>query len=216
MRLLRPDEGLPAVRAAGLSVEDLGDEILLYDRESDTAHCLSASAAVVWRACEQSLAMEDLIVDRGIDRKAVEQALSELRDLGLLDEPMLAVHRSGDGISRRQAMGRLAAAAAGPLVISVAAPTAWAQSPTVRLCCPANQTCPSGFFGCKEFSTCITGTAGKTSCDTGTMNCSNPSRGCCPIGMRCACGNQCRPATGACPTSCTTAAGCPAVSTTCP
>jgi hypothetical protein len=203
MSRLRPDEALPAVRADGLSVEDLGDEILIYDRDADTAHCLSASAALVWRACGRSVTVSDLIADGSIDRATVERAVGELRDQGLLEDSTLQVHRSGNGISRRQAVGRLAAAAAGPLVISVAAPTAWAQSAIVRTVCPASGTCAGGFFGCKQFSECVTGTSvgdpGKRECDTGTLSCSNPGRGCCPNGMRCSCGNRCRPATGPCP-----------------
>jgi len=199
------DESLPVVRTDGVSVEDVGDEILLYDRESDTAHCLTESAAAVWRACEAGLSRSELLARDAIDESTVERALDELREQRLLGEGRFQLVQAGPAISRRQAVGRLAAVAVGPLVISVAAPTAWAQSPVARTTCTGSQ-CPVGSFGCKQFSECVTGTSagddGKRDCDGGSFSCGNKSRGCCPNGMRCGgtTASQCFPATGSCPT----------------
>ncbi len=43
---------LPQMRAHGLVVDDLPDEVLVYDLDRHQAHCLNRSAALVWRACD--------------------------------------------------------------------------------------------------------------------------------------------------------------------
>jgi hypothetical protein len=203
MTTFNSEGSLPAVRRETVSVEDLGDEILLYDRKSDTAHCLSAPAAAVWRACDEGLTIEALLASGSVDEAAARRAVDEFREQGLLASEQLRIHHSGTGLSRRQAVGRLAAAAVGPLVISVAAPTAWAVSPILRTTCPSsNKKCASGFFGCKQFSQCVQGTSasdsGKRDCDDGTMNCANDGRGCCPNGTYCGGGNLCYTTQAAC------------------
>jgi hypothetical protein len=41
----------PRARAENLTVRVLGDETLVYDQERHKAHCLNATAALVWRHC---------------------------------------------------------------------------------------------------------------------------------------------------------------------
>jgi DNA-binding transcriptional LysR family regulator len=43
---------LPRARRDGLLEETLDEELLLYDQDSHTAHCLSPIAACVWRHCD--------------------------------------------------------------------------------------------------------------------------------------------------------------------
>ena len=42
----------PLARSEELVIEELGDELLVYDERTQRAHCLSATAARVWRACD--------------------------------------------------------------------------------------------------------------------------------------------------------------------
>lgn len=170
-------------------MEDLGDEVLVYDRQSDTAHCLTASAALVWRACGDGLTMQGLLARESIDRDTVECALSELEEQGLLESTGLRVYHTDGGITRRQAIGRLAAAAAVPLVFSVAAPTAWGThaSPRVKGACSGNGCLNAGYVTCGSCS-CPTGvcpSASTVNCQAGGSPC---DRRCCPIGWSCGTG----------------------------
>src|SRR5690348_3245510 len=76
-----------------LVVEGLGDELLIYDRRSDVAHCLGSTATLVWRTCEGGASLDDIahqLTTYGIatsDEDAVEVAqiaVSELEEKGLL------------------------------------------------------------------------------------------------------------------------------------
>src|SRR5262249_52266190 len=46
------DDGLPAARERGLIVQELADELLVYDEGRHRAHCLNLTAALVWRRME--------------------------------------------------------------------------------------------------------------------------------------------------------------------
>lgn len=39
----------PQARRTGLSIQELPDETLIYDRENDQANCLNATAAEIWK-----------------------------------------------------------------------------------------------------------------------------------------------------------------------
>ena len=43
---------LPIARDEGLLIQELPDEVLVYDLESYRAHCLNRTAASVWRHCD--------------------------------------------------------------------------------------------------------------------------------------------------------------------
>jgi hypothetical protein len=117
----------PLARMDGLAIEQLGDEVLIYDQRTNQAHCLSAAAGQVWRACDGKTQPQQLSAQLGLDAVTVKQAISELQNCGLLDgvrEP---------GMTRREATNRLArvgaAAAAAPLIYSIVSPVpAAAQS----------------------------------------------------------------------------------------
>ena len=103
-----------------LVVEEIADEVLVYDQRSDQAHCLSSVAARAWRACDGRRTVGELSDDLAFDQQIVRQALEELDDCGLLDG------RPRAGLTRREATSRLAkvgaAAASAPLIYSIAAP----------------------------------------------------------------------------------------------
>ena len=43
---------LPRARTDGLVINELTDEVLVYDLKRDKAHCLNAAAASVWKQCD--------------------------------------------------------------------------------------------------------------------------------------------------------------------
>jgi hypothetical protein len=42
----------PEARKDGLVIQDLPEEILVYDLNTNKAHCLNQTAAYVWQACD--------------------------------------------------------------------------------------------------------------------------------------------------------------------
>src|SRR3954463_7744157 len=121
----------PLARTEGLVVEELGEDLLVYDLERNEAHSLGAVAARVFQACDGKLTIDELSSTLDMDRDAVVEAVEGLSTCNLLDE-----HVEG-GITRRglslRAVKLGAAAAAAPLIVSIAAPTA-AMAVTEAFC----------------------------------------------------------------------------------
>ena len=105
----------------------VGEELLLYDRDSHTAHCLSPVAACVWRHCNGEHDLADLAVLAEVDERSVADALRELRAKHLLHAGPVRMQDPAPGESRREAIGRVArygaAAAAGSMIVSATAAT---------------------------------------------------------------------------------------------
>jgi PqqD family protein of HPr-rel-A system len=136
-------------RKPDLVVQEFGDELVVYDRVLDVAHCLTRPAARVWRACQGEGATLDEITDalmaQGVGEPSsrqdtaaiVERALAELDEKGLLAGP-------GDGVSRRHAL-KIAAVGAGalaaPLVVSAAVPRPAEAFGSPATCLAAGSTC---------------------------------------------------------------------------
>jgi len=128
------DSHKPLARSDELILEELGEELLVYDQVSNRAHCLGGRAATVWRACDGQKTVADLSAETGLDSELVSQALAELSECRLLDGLP-----AGAGMTRRDLTFRVAklsaAAASVPLIVSVAAPTpAAAITPTPAVC----------------------------------------------------------------------------------
>ncbi len=118
---------IPRARQSGLLEEAVGEEILLYDQESHTAHCLSPVAACVWRHCDGEHDATELAEIAGTDESEVANALHELRDKDLLDAEPDLVQSTVPGESRREAIVRVgrvgAGAVAGSMIVSATAAT---------------------------------------------------------------------------------------------
>jgi hypothetical protein len=126
---------LPKARRNQLVRKELGAEMLVYDRNSDAAHCLNATAARVWAHCdgrttvaEMARLLEDEMKTPVAD-EVVWFALEQLRKSRLLQEPW-ARPAPVEQMSRRVMVRRLgiAAVVAVPLVTSIIAPTAAAAA----------------------------------------------------------------------------------------
>ena len=125
----------PLARSEDLIVEEIGDEVLVYDQTTNQAHSLGASAARVWRACDGKTGADALGIEVGLEHETVARALDELRACNLLDRGTV----TGSGITRRDMGVKVAklggAAAAVPLIVSLAAPLpAAATTPTIEFC----------------------------------------------------------------------------------
>lgn len=146
----------PLARKDGLVVNELPEEIVIYDRESHKAHCLNQTAALIWKRCDgrttpariaASLQKE---LNAPISEDLVWYAIEQLEKDDLLVEKIIR-SRPKTGVSRRELIKRLglAAVVAVPLITTMVAPTAVeaAASGCVQcgsvLCCPP-ATCQAG------------------------------------------------------------------------
>jgi hypothetical protein len=154
----------PRARQDGLVVQELGDESLVYDRDTDVAHCLSATAARVWRACDGQRDLGSVAALTGLSEDLVSDALVELSGKKLLADGSLVSASLGvdHGVSRRQALKRIAgaglAATSLPLIVSATAgtPLAFASGITCTPCSGAGQgTCTTGFTCDPAIAVCI-------------------------------------------------------------
>jgi len=118
------------------SVQVIGEETLLYDELNHKAWCLNRSSACVWRLCDGQKTVSQIAVaaatelDAPMTAEIVMVALDELREKNLIEPDIATI--LPEGVTRRELIGRagLAAAALLPVVASVLAPPAHAQSGT--------------------------------------------------------------------------------------
>jgi hypothetical protein len=142
---------LPKARRNKLVIQELPDEVLVYDQERDKAHCLNQTAALVWKQCDGHTDVPTIAarlkdeMKSPVDERMVWFALDQLGRDSLLESPVVTPAFMA-GMTRRQmvrAMG-FAAAVAVPLITSIVVPTT-AQA----VSCLANgQPCPGGPTTC--------------------------------------------------------------------
>lgn len=155
---------LPRARKDDLLVEELGEELLLYDRDSHTAHCLSPIAACLWRHCDGEHDVTKLAELTGAGESLIADALHELREKDLLAAEPELMQSTIPGISRREAIGRAArygaAAAAGSLIVSATAATPAMASSGEEPCEPNK-----GTNCCVCADECVTATFDAEECE---------------------------------------------------
>ena len=121
----------PLARSEDLVVEELDDELLVYDVSVERAHSLSAPAARVWRRCDGKTSVDALGAELGLDAETVDRALDELDRCKLLE----AAPELGGGHTRREATIKVAkiggAVAAAPLIVSLGLPASASATLTV-------------------------------------------------------------------------------------
>jgi hypothetical protein len=129
----------PRARRDGLLEETVGEELLLYDQESHTAHCLSPIAALVWRYCDGEHDATQLAELAGASESLVADALHELREKDLLVAEPELMQSTVPGESRREAIVRVArygaAAAGASLIVSATAATPAMAASSEPPCC---------------------------------------------------------------------------------
>lgn len=139
-----PSSQRPRLRADGLVIQDLPDEVLVYDKQRDQAYCLNQTAKLVWRACNGQLTPTDVAqkltgqLDAPVSEDFVMLALAQLEKAHLLERDQ-SRPTSFCAVSRRQMVRTLglAATVALPVVTSIMVPTP-AQAAT---CIPTGQPC---------------------------------------------------------------------------
>ena len=115
----------PRARKHQLTIRELADETLVYDRERHKAHCLNATAAFVWRHCDGNTSADELARLLGDKTGAVRPAevvglaLEQLGRRHLLDEAPQPLPPAAH-VSRREALKLLVrAAVALPIILTI-------------------------------------------------------------------------------------------------
>ena len=118
----------PEARKDGLVIQDMPEEVLVYDLNTNKAHCLNQTAAFVWKACDGNNSIAD--ITRMFEKQSGDQINEDLIWLAIdqLNENDLLTSKINSrfhGESRRSVIKKigLAAVIALPVVASLAAPT---------------------------------------------------------------------------------------------
>jgi coenzyme PQQ synthesis protein D (PqqD) len=137
---------LPQARHKDLLVQELPDELLVYDLESHRAHCLNRTAALVWKRCDGRASFSDVAMDLSnevrvpIDEDVVRLALQQLDEAHLLVGPV-EPRSPANSLSRRRLIKGIGLAAAIPLVTSLTAPIIHAGVSSCTLACATSADC---------------------------------------------------------------------------
>ncbi len=147
----------PKARTEGIVIKEVDNEVLVYDRQRDKAHCLNLSAGALWRLCDgntnplQLAKSLEKATGSKVDESVIWLGLKDLRRNHLLEDNLLWPEQMTTpmGMSRREAVKRigLGAAIGVPMVISIAAPTAVQAAASCKDRCKPCQTgseCCSG------------------------------------------------------------------------
>ena len=149
----------PLARKDGLVIQELPDEVLVYDLDSDRAHCLNQTAAFVWQHCDGRNSTKQIArklgqqFDCSVDEKIVWLALDRLARNHLLERQPVPPQEI-QGMNRRAVVRALGLAAV-PVVTSIVAPTP-AQTGS---CLHAMSPCSTGTQCCSGIcdGSCIGG-----------------------------------------------------------
>jgi len=124
------NETTPRARVARLVIRELHDEVLIYDLETNKAHCLNHTAALVWKLCDGRRTVAQLreLIEKDVGvalpEEAIWLALDQLAEFNLLTARVSKPSRLA-GISRRHLIRSLGIAAtlSAPLITSIVVPT---------------------------------------------------------------------------------------------
>lgn len=140
----------PKARTENLVINDLPDETLVYDLNSNEAHCLNNTAAFVWKNCDGTNSPSDIsaMIAKEFGAQVPDDfvwlALDQLNSNGLLTENTGVAKQN-----RREVIKKigLASVIALPIIASMAAPKS-ALAATSCACvnpgaCLTQTACPS-------------------------------------------------------------------------
>ena len=148
----------PMARQNGLVVQEMPDEVLVYDLDTNKAHCLNGSAALVWKSCDGNYSIADIMkrFESAGSGKVTEDfvwlAIDQLSENNLLEKQ---IQPSFEGTSRREVIKKigLASMIAIPVIASLVAP----QSALAAASCACNNPSSCGNApnaGCPNTTNC--------------------------------------------------------------
>lgn len=121
----------PCIRSNEFVVQELEDELLIYNLQTNQAICLNQTAALVWRYCDGKSEVSEIVqkmekeLGASVKEELVLFAISELNDKGLIENGE-GISNGFDGLSRREIVKKVgfASLVALPIVSSIVAPKA--------------------------------------------------------------------------------------------
>lgn len=145
---------LPVARSEELIVEELPDEMLIYDLRTHRALCLNQTAALVWKHCDGKTSAGQLTrvlsekIAGKIDPQVVWLALRQLERHDLLGTRVRFPPAAAE-VTRRQMLSRLGVSAALtlPLILAISSPTraqAASGGAAIGAACTSDSDCASG------------------------------------------------------------------------
>lgn len=170
-------ENRPVSRTDDLVVQELNNEVLIYDLRENKAFCLNETSALIWRSCDGNHTVDEIGKQLGSEDLAW-LALSDLKKQKLVDHN-IGTPAKFEGMSRREVVKALGVSSmlAIPVIAGLVAPTA---AQTASQCGMPCNTDPGniGHSGCmapgpEVCGWCSTGTSGVPGvCEsTCTVNC---------------------------------------------
>src|SRR4030095_11224423 len=94
----------PIARQEGLVIQEMPNEVLVYDTNTNKAHCLNQTAAFIWKSCDGKHRVKDISALGGnefggpVNEDFVWLAIDQLNKDSLLQEK---VDSKFEGVSRR-------------------------------------------------------------------------------------------------------------------
>lgn len=147
------NSNFPIARKSGLVIQEVPDEVLIFDVESNKAHCLNETASMVWRSCDGKTSVPQIAkfvekkTGKSVSDDLVWLAIDQLNENKLLENKVAS---SFAGSSRREVIKKigLASMVAIPVVASLVAP----QNALANVSCRCGSTLECSFPG---FETCF-------------------------------------------------------------
>src|SRR5215469_14008116 len=129
-------------RSEELVVQELPDEVLVYDLTRHKAHVLNKTSAFIWNHCDGKTSAADIAAmlekewNTPVKEDTVWFALDKLSKADLLKERVV-LPQAQAGMSRRSAIRRLGLGALlVPVVMTIVSPTAQAGASVPPACVP--------------------------------------------------------------------------------
>ncbi|PYS90053.1 MAG: hypothetical protein DMF62_05880 [Acidobacteria bacterium] len=140
----------PTARNSGLVVQEVPNEILVFDLENNKAHCLNDTAAMVWKSCDGKTSVPEIAkyleiqTGKGVNDDLVWLAIDQLSENHLLEKTASSPFK---GQSRRDVIKKigLASVIAIPVVASLVAPQSVLAN--VSCVCTSSTDCGAPGFG---------------------------------------------------------------------
>jgi len=138
----------PQARTQEVLVQQMGEETLVYDLDSDKVYCLNRTASLVWKGCDGQTTVKELAaalrrdLGDGADERVVWLALHQLQKAKLMGAPLEFPAESA-APSRREVLRNLRLIGGAAILLPVVSMTL-APKPAAALSCrPAGQVCSS-------------------------------------------------------------------------
>jgi hypothetical protein len=159
--LFMPSKNLPKNRDHQLVVQELNDEVLIFDLNTSKAYSLNETSAAIWDLCDGESSVSDITqklstkLKQPVPDEIVWLALDQFKKDDLLSNGK-AIEINFNGLSRRQVIRKVGFASmiALPVINSLIAPTAGMAASGAASCRTVGQNCTGPGSG-----PCCTGTA---------------------------------------------------------